>query len=128
MHREHLIILALLQICHFLADFTPLSTPWMIQAKSKGRPLLPILAHASVHAFLMFTVIHLCADFRAAIFLGAFQLITHFVIDVLKGLISNSFNPLKDASQSPFWTLFGLDQLLHQLVIVAMIAGLNYPF
>ncbi|MEO6902401.1 MAG: hypothetical protein ABI315_04515 [Bacteroidia bacterium] len=47
------ILLISLFFCHFLADFTHLSTNWMLSAKRLGKPLFPILSHAAVHAALM---------------------------------------------------------------------------
>ncbi len=46
-------ILIGLFICHFLADYTHLSTNWMLNAKRLGKPLHPILIHAMVHTLLM---------------------------------------------------------------------------
>ena len=49
--------LIILFACHWLADYTHLSTAWMLNAKRLGKPLLPIFAHALVHASLMFLAI-----------------------------------------------------------------------
>jgi hypothetical protein len=46
-------ILIGLFICHFLADYTHLSTAWMLNAKRLGTPLFPIFCHAFVHMFIM---------------------------------------------------------------------------
>ncbi len=53
METKFFAILFMLMVCHYLADFTVLSTGWMLKAKQFGKPLYPILAHASVHALLM---------------------------------------------------------------------------
>ncbi len=114
-----MILAILLNICHFFGDFTPLSTPWMLEAKKTGRPLIPILAHALIHAILhFFIVIFWTMDFNIAICVFTIQLLTHWVIDILKGRmnvwcsISLVNDPIK------FWALFGVDQLLHQSIII----------
>ncbi len=45
-------LLILLFLCHFLADYTHLSTKWMLDAKRIGKPLWPILCHAGNHDVL----------------------------------------------------------------------------
>lgn len=47
-------VLIALNFCHFLGDYTHLSTNWMLTAKRLGKPLFPILVHAFVHSILMF--------------------------------------------------------------------------
>ena len=44
-----MLLLILLFFSHFLCDFTPLSTPIMLNAKRVGSPLGPIFEHACVH-------------------------------------------------------------------------------
>ncbi len=113
-----------LQICHWIADYTPLSTPWMLKAKRFGIPLLPILAHAGVHAICMLIVmLHLLPVEKGwlVLQLSGFQLLTHFIIDVLKGKTTYYFPILQDNTKSPYWTLMGFDQLLHQVVIIIMV-------
>ena len=73
-------LLALLFVCHFLADFSPLSTDWMLRSKSKGSPLFPIFVHAGIHALLMFAVLIFFTPVLLAIKLAGFQLICHFAI------------------------------------------------
>ena len=46
------VLLAALLLGHNLGDFTPLATPRMLGAKSEGRPIGPIAAHAAVHGLL----------------------------------------------------------------------------
>lgn len=66
--------------CHFLADYTHLSTAWMLNAKRFGKPLFPIFIHALVHGSLMFWFIFFyikSIKFAADGYL--FQCITHFI-------------------------------------------------
>lgn len=116
-------LLVLLLITHWLADYTHLSTKWMLNAKAAGRPLLPILAHAGVHALLVLMVLAAFVDLPRALGLAFFQLVSHFLIDLGKGRISVSFPALKNPCNQWHWCLFGLDQLLHQIVLVLISAA-----
>jgi hypothetical protein len=116
-----LIAFIALSICHWVADFTHLSTDWMLNAKRYGKPLYPIFIHALVHALLFFVVIWFLYDKEKAIFAGAFQLITHFIIDLVKGKVNFWFRKLEDPTNKFHWWLFGFDQLLHHLVIIVTV-------
>ena len=120
-----LLTLFLLQACHWAADFTHLSTPWMLGAKAKGTPLWPIAVHAGVHAVLMAFVVGALGWGLLA--MGGIFMVewgTHFLIDVGKGRLQAAY-PALSQSQNPYhWWLFGLDQWLHQAVIVGMVYGL----
>lgn len=115
-------ILIGLFICHFLADYTHLSTDWMLNAKRLGKPLYPIFTHAFIHASLMLVLLALVFGFSgfklALLFL--FQLITHFLIDVWRGKMNSWFPELQSPENKWHWIIFGLDQLLHALVIIKM--------
>jgi hypothetical protein len=115
-------ILIGLFICHFLADYTHLSTAWMLNAKRLGKPLYPIFTHAFIHASLMLVLLALVfglSGFKLAALFG-FQLITHFLIDVWKGRINGWFPALQSPANKWHWIVFGFDQLLHALVIIGM--------
>jgi hypothetical protein len=113
-------ILILLFLCHTLADYTHLSTPFMLNAKRFGRPLFPILAHASIHAGLMLTVLLFFTDTLTASCLFAVQLVFHFLIDTLKGRMNGWFPSLQSPANTWHWVVFGADQYLHALVIIFM--------
>ena len=114
-------ILIGLFICHWLADYTPLSTAWMLNAKRLGTPTLPILAHASVHGILMLLFMLLVGvDYKIALQLWFFQVATHFLIDVWKGRMNGWFPSLQSPTNKGHWIVFGFDQLLHALVIIGM--------
>jgi len=114
-------ILIGLFICHFLADYTHLSTSWMLNAKRLGKPLFPIFAHAGMHTILMFLfLVCFTNDLGLVLKLLAFQLITHFLIDVWKGRMNGWFPALQSPANKWHWIVFGFDQLLHALVIIAM--------
>lgn len=113
-------LLICLITCHYLADFQ-WTTPCMITAKAKGKPLMPILNHAAVHATLI--ILCLCAfgkPWVLCILLSLAELLTHFLIDLSKGRLTAHYPTLADNTKKPFWQLYGLDQLLHLWVIVGI--------
>jgi hypothetical protein len=113
------IVLILLFMCHWLADYTHLSTNWMLNAKKFGKPLFPIFTHALVHAILMSVVLYFFVGFtKILLYLGIFQLITHFIIDTWKGKMNVWFTNLQSSTNKWHWVIFGLDQLLHSIVII----------
>lgn len=119
---DWLLLVTLLLICHFLADFTQLSSIWMLNAKQFGKPLLPVLVHAAIHAALMLIVLLFFTDPFKAAQLAIVQLTAHFLIDVWKGRIGIRFPVFQDSTKRPYWILLGFDQLLHQLTIVGMVS------
>lgn len=122
---EYLILIGLF-LCHFLGDFTHLSTKWMLDAKKFGKPLLPILAHAGVHTLLMGLFLFII-NVSNLLFLIGFQLTTHFIIDVLKGKMNKWFPSLLDQTNKWHWVMFGADQFFHTLVIISMLyISLNF--
>ncbi|MFO0321403.1 MAG: DUF3307 domain-containing protein [Bacteroidota bacterium] len=114
-------ILIGLFICHWLADYTHLSTAWMLHAKQFGKPLFPIFIHASVNALLMALVLALFIGFgKTWAYLVIFQWWTHFLIDLWKGRMNGWFPSLQSPQHKWHWIIFGFDQLLHSLVIIGM--------
>ena len=105
-----------------MADYTHLSTSWMLNAKRLGTPLYPIFTHAFIHACFMLIVLSIAFGIQgwllAALFL--FQLITHFAIDVLKGRMNGWFPSLQSPVNKWHWIVFGADQYLHAVVIIIM--------
>jgi hypothetical protein len=122
---QQTIILIGLFICHFLADYTPLSTAWMLGAKRFGKPLYPIFCHAAVHYILMGLFLRICLggwfkswDIISQVLL--LQLFSHFLIDVWKGRMNGWFPELQSPANKSHWIIFGFDQLLHAVVIILM--------
>lgn len=114
-------ILIGLFICHFLADYTHLSTAWMLNAKRLGKPLFPIFIHAEMHTMLMSLVLGWFIGFTNDwAYLVIFQWVTHFLIDVWKGRMNGWFPSLQSPANKWHWIVFGFDQLLHALVIIGM--------
>lgn len=119
-------LLTTLLVCHWAGDYTHLSTNKMLMAKKIGRPLFPILQHALVHAALMTCALLLFFNTTLSnlIFVFSIQLITHFLIDVWKGKMNVWFPDLQYPSNKFHWYIFGLDQLMHTLVIVIIVSKL----
>lgn len=114
-----LLLIALL-ICHYLADFC-LTWPALIRSKADGRNVWPILLHAAVHAVLMGVCLLVFGVTTEQLFLlMSLELVTHFIIDVGKAALSVKIPLLADVTRKPYWVLFGLDQLLHQLVVAVI--------
>ena len=110
----------LLIVCHFVADYC-LTTPQMLAAKSSGKHMHHIVLHAGVHAVLMGIVFLIYGiELQLVAILFAIELVSHFTIDYLKGLAGRRFPACADMKKKAFWVVYGLDQLLHLLVIVAM--------
>ncbi len=114
-------LLISLFVCHFLADYTHLSTAWMLNAKRLGKPLFPILVHSLVHGSLMFVVlVFFDVPIWLTLLLSIFQSVSHFIIDLLKGRANGWFPLLQSNSNKWHWVVFGADQLLHAIVIIIM--------
>jgi hypothetical protein len=113
-------LLVLLLVAHFLGDFTPLSTPRMQKAKAAGRPVGPIAAHAAVHALLVGIAVLVGASPGVAL-LGVamgIELVTHLAIDWTRGRLGAGRPELADPQMQAFWTILGIDQLAHGLVLI----------
>lgn len=115
-----LILLIALLVCHYLADFC-LTLPIMIRAKANGKQLWPIVLHSMVHAVLMGLCLLLFGvSVLTTLYLMVAEAMSHFIIDLSKARLSNHVPRLADATGKPYWMLYGLDQLLHQLVVVGI--------
>lgn len=116
-----MMLLIALFCCHYLADFTPISTARMLAAKKFGRPFTPILVHGHVHGSLMFlALLYFNIDGVRAAELYMLQTWTHAGIDLLKGRCNGWFPALQNAAAPPHWMVFGADQLAHTLIILFM--------
>lgn len=121
-----IILFIVLNFCHFLADYTPLSTKEMLAAKRFGKPIFPIFKHGFVHAGIMgmpLWVMGVWGYFPASIFMEVFflQLISHTIIDTLKGRFAKWISITADNTQKWYWIVMGFDQFLHQSIIALMI-------
>lgn len=120
-------LLISLLISHYIGDYTHLSTKEMLDAKRIGRPYKPIADHALVHTVIMCLV---CAIFisktnranpaTTLYIVCAIEFFSHFFIDVLKGKCNVWFPAVSQPQNKSHWYIFGFDQLLHQIAIVAI--------
>lgn len=117
------LLLALL-FAHFLGDFTPLATARMQEAKAAGRPLKPIAGHAAVHGLLVTLAVVGFGGTPWTLVAGAagLEFATHFLIDTVRGRLGGRVPALGDPRRSLYWTLLGLDQFAHGVVLVAIAA------
>lgn len=100
-----------------MADFTHLQTAEMVSAKKRG-DLVPLLLHAWWHGCLMMLVVILFDFAPIAPYVFLFQTFAHFCIDALKAKMNVWFPQYAEPSNVYHWYIFGLDQLLHQVVII----------
>lgn len=115
---EVVVILALLGVKHFLADFV-WQFDYMIQQKGfygqRGG-----LDHSAIHAGLTFVVLVPFMWPIYAISLALLDGIVHYHIDWAKMRINRDIN--LTPQDRKFWFWFGLDQLAHFLTYVLIIA------
>lgn len=103
---------------HFIADFV-LQTQY--QLSNKGNYLhLGGIIHSGIHGIGTFLVFYWYAPYSAAI-LAIIDMLIHYHIDWTKVYINkktewNNTNP-------KFWWLFGLDQYLHTLTYILLVAS-----
>lgn len=117
---EILILLLLLQIKHWYADF---KIQTYMQTVKKGIWLDPVgVSHSLDHIWgtlLVLTLFALTIHPIPAIILVAVALIegaTHYIIDFVKVKYG-----CKDNTKPLFWNQFGLDQLAHQTCYLTMV-------
>lgn len=115
------LILILTFLIHWLFDFTPLSTKTMNEAKNMGNPIFPIFLHACLHGTGIFILlIFTQSDMNKAWLSAFFILITHFLIDLLKGKICYFNQEYLDYDNARYWMLLGFDQFLHSFCLILM--------
>lgn len=113
------IMLALFGIKHFICDFW-LQFPYMLDEKGTygaegGRH------HALMHTAGTFLVLALCIpSIEWAVVFAFIDGFVHYHVDWLKTNIAQGLKP----DQNEFWFWLGLDQTLHYLTYLAIIATL----
>lgn len=115
---ELLILLALLQIKHFVADFV---IQTYMQTVKKGVWLHPVgVSHSIDHAYCSLIVLLAFSMWwtvspQLILLVVLVESVLHYIIDYTKVRFGN-----KNMVAPLFWTQFGLDQLLHQLTYIGM--------
>jgi hypothetical protein len=107
MSSQAAVLLVFLFVGHFLGDFTPLASARMQEAKLSGTPIGPIALHARPVPMI-------------AVGAVAIEFWTHLGLDWFRGKLSARRPALGDPGQPVFWTVLGLDQLAHALVLVGI--------
>jgi len=109
-----------LELKHFIADYF-MQPGWMLAGKGDFRKIGGY-AHAGVHAGLSAVVLLVAATpllALAGLVLAEFAI--HYLFDYSK--IHYSRGVHVDTQPRRFWSLHGLDQIMHQLTYGAMIYG-----
>ena len=103
---------------HLVADFF-LQTSGIAKGKAAAHGwLLPLAIHAGGHAAITLGVILVLAP--RLWWVAVAEFIVHAVIDRGKVLVSRRTRV--DMASPAFWWLFGLDQYLHQVTNIAIVA------
>jgi hypothetical protein len=116
MTLEVFLLLALLGIKHFLADFV-FQFPYMVQEKGTYGALGGV-HHAAFHASLTFFVLLIVASSSAWVIpLAAADGLIHYHIDWIKQQLNRGLTVKDDM----WWVWFGADQAAHYLTYVGII-------
>jgi hypothetical protein len=104
---------------HFIVDF-PMQIPYMYQNKGEyGHP--GGLLHALWHGIGTLAVLIFFTDLVTANLLAGFDMFIHYHIDWAKMNLNKKFG-WGPTTHEQFWWLLGLDQYLHGLTYVLIVA------
>jgi hypothetical protein len=112
------LILVLLFTKHFIIDF-PLQTPYQWQNKGNYGHAGGLL-HSGLHGATTFLILSFFTPL--AIVFGIVDFLMHYHIDYFKVKLTKNYR--LTAENPRFWTLLGLDQYLHAMTYLAMVAFL----
>ena len=117
MTSEVFLLLCLLGIKHFLADFV-LQYEYMVKEKGIYGALGGV-QHAGVHAIGTFIVLMMVMDTSPwVMFLSLADGVIHYHVDWVKQQLNRSLTVKDDM----WWALFGADQAAHYLTYIGIIA------
>ncbi len=106
-----LALVAAFTVKQYIADFV-LQTNWMAQGKAKLTGWqVPLLAHAGTHGVLTAAMVMLWVP--SLWWMGIVDFVIHVAVDYGKSKMSHLTR--WEASDAPYWMLFGFDQLLHHM-------------
>ena len=112
------ILLIVYQVKHFIADF-PLQREYMLRKSVPGWDfLLPLLTHCGVHA--LGTLVIVVFVNPTCWWLALFDFIVHFFTDRIKAS-PNYLGRYNNLSQSGFWNILGIDQMVHHITHIIII-------
>jgi hypothetical protein len=111
-----LLILVLLFSKHFIIDF-PLQTPYQYLNKGNYGHAGGLL-HSGLHGATTFLILSFFTPLAYLFAIADF--LVHYHIDWAKVKLNNHFQLTPENPR--FWTLLGLDQYLHAMTYIAMVA------
>jgi hypothetical protein len=118
-----ILVLFLLQIKHFVADFM-LQTDQMVMEKGTYGARWGIY-HSAIQAFGTFLALAWIHPFLGLV-TAVFDFLAHYHIDWAKMNINNHYG--YTPKDREFWFWLGLDQLAHQLTYVLIIGWVFFAF
>jgi len=118
-----MLILLMLQIKHFLADFW-LQTDQMIRDKGIYGARNGIY-HSLIHAIGTF-IAFLILDPYIAFTMSVLDFLIHYHIDWTKSFINNRYE--LNSENPKFWFCFGADQMAHQLTYLFLVGWVFFVF
>ena len=125
MNFEVLLLLIFFNCKHLVGDFVLQSHHMVMGKGQQGWAFVgPLAFHCLVHVALSATIIFFFFGLKFLWFLPV-EFAVHFVIDRLKS--GPKYGGQFSMTEKPktFWTLFGTDQLLHQLTYILFIFFIN---
>lgn len=116
---NELLILTLLFTKHFIVDF-PLQKPYQYLNKGTyGHP--GGMLHAWLHGFGTMIVFAFFLNINIAVMLGIVDAVIHYHIDWAKMKLNKKLG-WGPTTHEQFWWLLGLDQYLHALTYIGLVA------
>lgn len=114
------IVFGLLETKHLLADYI-WQTNAMVQRKGTYGDLVGA-SHSLLHAALgaLIVLVATPASLLLALGIGVFEFILHYHTDWAKDQLTRRFN--QTPKQWGYWVLVGLDQYVHHMTYVAIVA------
>lgn len=113
------VILTLLFVKHFLADFVWQTDTMVVEKSQYGR--LGGLQHSALHGILTYVILMHFLNVQACVMLAIIDAVIHYHVDWAKMNITKNYT-VKDKQ---FWFWLGFDQLLHSFtyLIIGFIAA-----
>lgn len=119
---EILIVLSALFVKHFIVDFPLQANPYQYENKGTyGHP--GGILHAGLHSIGTFICLIFFAPLQIACILSLVDGILHYHIDWSKMNLNKKLG-YGPTTHEGFWILLGLDQLLHTLTYIGIVAYL----
>ena len=114
------VFMILLLIKHYVIDFA-IQGKYMTRRASKKDWLMPLVAHSGAHGIATLIVLvplgYVIGNVQAVLLAALADATCHFIIDLSRSRLFhyNVFQP-------SYWTVHGMDQLLHNVTYVALTA------